>query len=593
MVLGTSNEYLTTQVRPQKEFALTTKHALLIGINKYPCYDESENMDLGGCVNDAKRMKLVLVDHFKFSPDRICELHDEAATREAILSEMERLIKVVQNDDIVVFHYSGHGRRRKAKLRKNTELRPTDGEKFDRSEGSGFDSTLMPSNTGPYPHPHLDITDNTINNWLERLTAITPNVTLIFDSCHSGTVTRGGGDVKIRTVRADDRTPLELEGSTPDEGQLNAGPKAKMGKSGWLPLSDRYTVIAGSRDSETSKETDVSSGSPFNRHGALSYHLSNALLQAVPGTTHRDVFEVAGGNVTAWYSTQHPQIEGALDREIFGTREVPPMKFIPVISVNGDRAVLGGGAAHGLRNGSVWDIYPQGTKQSEGTPTVGSMTIEQVEPLTSQARIVSHDGEVSKHCRCIERNEGAEANALQINNTASSLDIEFNIFRVASNGELEPANDGLEFNTGERLAFEVINKEERAVFVSILHFGLNGSIKLLYPRRKSSEMIAGGIKMLKGAGRAKLRVNLDGFVGEKATLAYKAFVASQPIDLSWVCRDATTDEAAAPKRRPKQQSARRPTAATRASVAENEKLLDGPDDWLTVTRSIVVKRKPH
>ena len=46
---------------------------------------------------------------------------------------------------------------RKAKLRKNTELRPTDGEWFDQSEGSGYDSTLMPSDTGPAPLPHLEI----------------------------------------------------------------------------------------------------------------------------------------------------------------------------------------------------------------------------------------------------------------------------------------------------------------------------------------------------------------------------------------------------------------------------------------------------
>jgi hypothetical protein len=567
---------------------LTAKHALLIGINKYPHY--SEDMQLAGCVNDAKRMKLVLVDHFKFDADKICELHDEAATRETILGEMERLVEVVQEDDIVVFHYSGHGRRREARLRKNTKLRPTDGEWFDKAEGSGFDSTLMPSNTGPRPHPHLDITDNTIHNWLERLTAITSNVTLIFDSCHSGTVTRGGDGVKIRTVTADDRTPLELAESTPGPEMINAVTKAKKGKSGWLPLSNRYTLIAGSRDSETSKEMDVSSDSPFGRHGALSYHLTNALLDAVPGTTHRDVFEIAGGNVTAWFNTQHPQIEGALDREIFGEREIQPMRFIPVLSVDGDTAVLGGGSIHGLGEGSVWDIYPQGAKQSQGTIALGSMDVERVGPLTSQARIVSHSDEISTNCRCVERANDAGADALQIDNAASSLDVEFNIFRVASDNELEPANDaGFEFSEGERLAFEVVNNEDHAIFVSILHFGLNGAIKLLYPRRKSSEMIAGALKIVKGAGRAKLRVNLDGFDGEKATLSYKAFVATQPIDLAWLCRGATTAELVTSAPRPKQLSARRAARATR-SAADNEKLLNGPDDWLAITRSIAVKR---
>jgi len=559
---------------------LPAKHAVLIGINRYPHY--GEDTQLAGCVNDAKRMKLVLVDHFKFDADNISELHDEAATREAILGEMERLIEVVQEDDIVVFHYSGHGRRRKARLRKNTELRPTDGERFDKAEGSGFDSTLMPSNTGPRPHPHLDITDNTINNWLERLTAITRNVTLIFDACHSGTVTRGGGGAKIRTVPADDRPP--------EPEMIEAAGNAKKGKSGWLPLSDRYTVIAGSRDSETSKEMDVSVGSPFGRHGALTYHLTNALLEAVPGTTHRDVFEVAGGNVTAWFKTQHPQIEGALDREIFGDREIRPMRFLPVVSVDGDKAVLGGGAIHGLHEGSVWDVYPQGTKQSRGASAVGSIDVQRVGPLTSEVRIVSHSGEITANCRCVERADDAGREVLEIDNATNALDVEFNIFKVAPDSELESANDdGFEFKEGERLAFAVLNNEDHAIFVSILHVGLNGAIKRLYPRRKSSEMIAGSRKIVKGAGRAKLRVNLDGFDGEMARQSYKAFVATQAIDLAWLCRDATTDESASSAPRPKQLSARPAVEATRGT-ADNEKLLNGPDDWLAITRSIVVKR---
>jgi len=568
---------------------LPAKHGVLIGINRYPHY--GDDTQLKGCVNDAKRMKLVLVDHFSFDADNISELHDEAATREAILGEMERLVEVVQEDDIVVFHYSGHGRRRKARLRKNTDLRPTDGEWFDKAEGSGFDSTLMPSNTGPRPHPHLDITDNTINNWLERLTAITPNVTLIFDACHSGTVTRGGGDgVKIRTVPADDRTPEELADSMPEPEMTKAVSNTKKGKSGWLPLSDRYTVIAGSRDSETSKEMDVSSGSPFGRHGALTYHLTNALLEAVPGTTHRDVFEIAGGNVTAWYKTQHPQIEGALDREIFGDREIRPMRFIPVVSVDGDTAELGGGAIHGLLEGSVWDVYPRGTKQTRGAVPLGSIEVQRVGPLASEARIVSHTGEISANCRCVEQATDVGTDVLKIDNAASSLDVEFNIFKVLPDNELESVNeDGFEFHERDRLAFEVRNNEDHAIFVSILHVGLNGAIKRLYPRRKSSEMIAGSRKILKGAGRAKLRVNLDGFDGEKATQSYKAFVATQAIDLAWLCRDATIDESASSVIKPMQQSARRTAAATR-SIADNEKLHDGPDDWLAITRSIVVKR---
>jgi uncharacterized caspase-like protein len=96
---------------------LPAKYAVLVGINRYPHYNEK--MQLKGCVNDAMRMQMVLVDRFGFKAENIRELHDEAATREAILGGLDWLAEVAEEDDIVVFHYSGHGRRRKAKLRKN------------------------------------------------------------------------------------------------------------------------------------------------------------------------------------------------------------------------------------------------------------------------------------------------------------------------------------------------------------------------------------------------------------------------------------------------------------------------------------------
>ncbi len=566
---------------------MPAKYAVLIGINKYPHY--GEKMQLAGCVNDAKRMKSVLVEHFDFDATNICELHDEAATRAAILGALDHLVEVAREDDIVVLHYSGHGRRRKAKLRKNSELRPTDGEWFDKSEGTGYDSTLMPSDTGPRPHPHLDITDNTIHNWLERLTGITRNVTLIFDACHSGTVTRSSdNDARARTVPEDDRSPEELAQFAPEPNAPSLAAGAKRGKSGWLPLSDRYTVIAGSRDSETSKECDVSGASPFNRHGALSYHLTNALLESVPGTTHRDIFEVAGSKVTAWFKTQHPQAEGSLDREIFGTREIRPMHYIRLVPADDGKMALAGGAIQGLKTGSLWTVYPPGTKQTEGTEALGHLEVTDVGPFTSTVNIIDQSSEFLPNCRCVEQEPSATTETVQINNSKGELDVQFNIFRVLPDATLEPANEaGFEFQEGDRLAFELVNNQNHAVFACILNVGLNGETTQLYPRRKANEMMAGSASILKGADRAKLRVNLKGFAGDRGTQTYKAFFATQPIDLAWQCRDRSLNKPS--PRKPKQLSARRPKETTRSTKKPGE-ALSARDDWLTVSRPIVVKR---
>jgi len=386
---------------------MSTKHAVLIGINKYPHYEQK--MQLRGCVNDAKLMKSILIDRFNFDESNICDLHDEAATRENILGEMQRLEREVAENDIVVFHYSGHGRRRMAKLRRNTEIRPTDGDWFDQSEGSGYDSTLMPSDTGPAPIPHLDITDNTIHDWLERLTQKTRYVTLVIDACHSGTITREAFAATNRTGPFDDREPLEMVAG--DEER----PRRKKGKSGWLAESENYVAISGCEDHEVSKEASFGDAGTMGRHGALTFNLVKALMDVKPGTTYRDIYEIASTNVTARFKTQHPQIQGALDREVFGVSDIEPLRSIPLKNIDGDKVILAGGAAHGLRVGSIWEVYPRGTKKIQDASSQGLIKIEEVGALTSRGVIREAFADITAGSRCTEKISAASKNKLAVN----------------------------------------------------------------------------------------------------------------------------------------------------------------------------------
>ncbi len=565
---------------------MPSKYAVLIGINTYPHYGEDQQ--LSGCVNDAKRMKQVLVEHFGFLPENIWELHDAAASRQGILNGMNWLVDVADADDVVVFHYSGHGRRRLAKLRKNTELRPTDGEWFDKSEGTRYDSTLMPADTGPRPYPHLDITDNTINAWLTRLTAKTSNVTLVFDACHSGTVTRSADDraEKDRTLPADDRDP---EPAGQAEASDNPGKVAKKGRSGWLPLCGDYTVFSGSRDSETSKEMNVSGGSPFNRHGLLTYFLTQALTETVPGTTHRDVFEVVGRSVNDRNPRQHPQIEGSLDREIFGRRIIRPMRYVTVDSVEERRVMLRAGAMLGMTAGTTVNVYPPGTRQAEETPVTGRLEIVDVGPLSSEAKTIGSAEGLVAGSRAVpeETTAGIFEQRLGLGNPASAIRADLVLYRVLPNGELEPAGSpGFAFDEGDRVAFKLINSDATALFATVLNFDMHGNIRQLYPRRSRSEMIAGSREVLVGAQRAKLRVHLRGLEGDSGRQYYKAFFATRPIDLSWLCVEARPAEDQKPPNRGRQMSARPQTR----SAKEDEALADR-EDWMNVTRTVVVRRR--
>src|SRR4051812_43034881 len=161
--------------------------ALLIGINTYPHFKDRQ---LSGCVNDIEIMKGALVRRFGFQEERIRTLRDQEATREAILSALEDLVRQVGENENVLVHFSGHGSQK------------PDGPEND--EPDGYDETLVPCDSGRAPYPNRDITDDEIHDWLERLMKKTPYVTLIIDCCNSGTIHRKG---KTRGLPRDERKP--------------------------------------------------------------------------------------------------------------------------------------------------------------------------------------------------------------------------------------------------------------------------------------------------------------------------------------------------------------------------------------------------
>ena len=363
------------------------KWALLIGIDRYAHL--GARYQLNGCVNDAELMARILQDHFGFPAQRVTLLRDEEATRDAILAAMDALVERVGDDDIVVIQYSGHG----------SQMRDREGDEPD-----GFDETIVPHDSGRGAHPNRDITDDEIYLRLLRLTERTPYVTLIFDCCHSGTISRDPFGANARWVEPDER-PVEELPPSPVAGEMAPAVRRDLGPSGWLPLGERYVLIAGCRDEESSYEYRVRQNGSTLTHGALTYFLGQELVRATPGTTYRDVFERVSAQVTAVYARQHPQMEGARDRELFGVRDIAPMRFVPVQQRAGDRVTLGAGAAHGLTVGSQWAIYPQATKQvTDETPRLGRVAITAVHAVTSEARVREEEpaNAIAAGCRAVE-----------------------------------------------------------------------------------------------------------------------------------------------------------------------------------------------
>ena len=369
------------------------KRALIVGINKYSKLEA--RYQLNGCVNDAKLVAQVLKDKFEFPEENMTVLLDDDASRKNIVNSMQSLVTDSDPDDIVFMYYSGHGSRRRAR-------RPT--------KPSGKDATIISSDSGRGDDPNLDVIDDEIHAWLGDLSQVTSYITLVFDCCHSGTISRDVFGDTARWVEEDERSLEEMGVAAADDVSsraLDEVDQTGKGPSGWLAISESHVLMAGCRDEELSYEYSQNVGGKKVKHGGLTFFLCQELLRAESGTTYRDVFERARMNVTSRQPKQHPQIEGKVDREVLGIADIKPMRFIPVSQVKDGKVTIGGGAAHGLAIGSEWGIYRQGTKTVDENQTgrVGFVEIESVGPLTSVGKIIDHTDEIQEGCRAVEEKQ--------------------------------------------------------------------------------------------------------------------------------------------------------------------------------------------
>ncbi|XP_051138514.1 metacaspase-1-like [Andrographis paniculata] len=146
------------------------KKAVIVGIS----YRNSRN-ELKGCINDAKCMKYLLINRFKFPESSILMLTEEETdpyripTKHNIRMAMFWLVQGCQPGDSLLFHYSGHG----------SQQRNYTGDEVD-----GFDETLCPVDF----ETQGMIVDNEINATLIRPLPSGVKLHAIIDACHSGTM---------------------------------------------------------------------------------------------------------------------------------------------------------------------------------------------------------------------------------------------------------------------------------------------------------------------------------------------------------------------------------------------------------------------
>jgi hypothetical protein len=353
------------------------KRALLIGVNKYP--NLPDYSQLRGCVNDVLLMKTLLESSFGFPAHNIVALCDEKATVKGIRDAMQQLLDDCGPEDIVVFHYSGHGSQMAAQ-----------GDK-----PRGYDESIMPYDSGrmnptfPKQVSPCDIRDTEIQEWLGRLSQKTSHITLIFDSCHSGSITRSIDDAKegtnLRWIPPDLLPGLSFGSQT-----RSADSVRDTQGNGWLAASDKYIVLAACAADQGAYEMDHDEGGPMTRNGAFTFFLSQEIGQASENTTYQDIWERVAIHVNNRFQKQTPQIEGAGNRQLFDVKDFRPMRYLLVTKREGQSLTLNGGRVHGVYPESQWTVYPAGTKSIEENVNekCGEIRIVSAGSLNSQGLIL-------------------------------------------------------------------------------------------------------------------------------------------------------------------------------------------------------------
>lgn len=344
-----------------------SKRALLIGINKY--LHLSPERQLRGCIQDVKLLSDLLQSRFEFDRSNIITLRDECATRAGILKAFTDFIATVQTNDIIVVQYCGHG-----------------SYMADATKGSGWTETIVPFDSGRASsvYPSTDIKDVEINEFLvQPLTSKTPNLTLLFDTCHSGSIIR------------DDFANI-TRGIDPDGEIRRSRDAGRAARSGW-PASENYTLLAACRADEGAHETFRGGVS----YGAFTYQLCS-LIKESRNEELRTLFRVASAALTAKYPSQHPILEGCRNGHIFGTDRLETLRCLTVLGTSTtderEEVQMDGGLASGVTLHSVWAARPLGASASESDVCV---QVHRVLSLESYAYIIN-EGTIQPGFQCFE-----------------------------------------------------------------------------------------------------------------------------------------------------------------------------------------------
>ena len=331
---------------------MTARRALLLG---------SQTHGLEGAEGDVARMAAAL-EAWDFEVTRRI---GPDATRDGIIAAYETLIAGANAGDAVCLYYSGHGGR-----------------------------VPNPYPTGPKELQYIVPTDHKdgafrgvmsfeLSSLLARLTAKTPNVTVILDCCHAGQMSRAA------------RNSVEKLGDLTLTPKLFAGEVSQDELRALLERVNAERILADVESNPyairlvaTEPQTSAYEG---KRENVSSGIFTNALIDVLAASIKRpvswgSVILQVRERVMALKQEQRPGVEGPRRRELWGLSLFPDERPLSLFW-NGAQARLRGGALFGAVPGSRFGLMPAGSEKYVAGASLGQAVVVESDGSTSPVDI--------------------------------------------------------------------------------------------------------------------------------------------------------------------------------------------------------------
>jgi len=315
---------------------------VVVGVSEYPQLGPSATLE--GPPNDVPLVTTWLArgsvprSHITVLADRVPGA-DGLPTRTAILAALDAVAARAASGDSVFLYFAGHG----------SQVPQTD--PGDHAKADGLEEVFLPRDAGQWNSRQRRITGairgREFGQRVQAMRARGAFVWLIFDSCHSATMSRSAALVGLR-ARA---FPAEALGAPqPDPARRDGADRVPLVRITEGNLPGGYVAFYAAQTTEVAPELPLPPGAPDRRvHGLFTFALLKSLA-AGGARSYRDLTHQILAFYAVTYPRTTPEFEGALD--------LPIEKSAPTLLVSRTWPARNSGDEFEIAAGRLNDVTP-------------------------------------------------------------------------------------------------------------------------------------------------------------------------------------------------------------------------------------------